>query len=217
MKFIRMEHEDSDNRLSRASLNLPNFNAVLAAHISCMIVSHGFVTPIWFVPSSQVLNQPFLTHSFALICLVFGLIRSRWHVSTQVFGTILACIGFFLGVIHEVATDHHQEHSHRNPQSSFAWVMFFALVLQGSCGRYLKCHKQPISDLRKSVKKIHKYLGTSTSISAYIQMELGAIVYYDMCKEDHLGQCLAHFIMGSSFVAYGIVLLIVARAGNKYM
>lgn len=36
-------------------------------------------------------------------------------------------------------------------------------------------------------------------------------------KIDHTGQCLAHFIMGSSFVAYGIILLIMLRVGAPFL
>lgn len=34
---------------------------------------------------------------------------------------------------------------------------------------------------------------------------------------DHQGQCLAHFIMGSSFVAYGIVMLLMLRVGGPLL
>lgn len=34
---------------------------------------------------------------------------------------------------------------------------------------------------------------------------------------DHTGQCLAHFIMGSSFVAYGIILLLFLRVGGPWL
>ena len=37
------------------------------------------------------------------------------------------------------------------------------------------------------------------------------------CREDHLGQCLAHFIMGSAFIGYGIVLTILLLAGQLWL
>ena len=37
------------------------------------------------------------------------------------------------------------------------------------------------------------------------------------CREDHLGQCLAHFIMGSTFIGYGIVLTILMSVGQLWL
>lgn len=34
---------------------------------------------------------------------------------------------------------------------------------------------------------------------------------------DHTGQCLAHFIMGSSFVGYGILMLLSLRVGGPWL
>jgi len=37
------------------------------------------------------------------------------------------------------------------------------------------------------------------------------------CHADHLGQCLAHFIMGSAFIGYGILLTIVMVVGQAWL
>ena len=37
------------------------------------------------------------------------------------------------------------------------------------------------------------------------------------CRGDHLGQCLAHFIMGSAFIGYGIVLTIILLVGQMWL
>ncbi|KAK9767383.1 hypothetical protein K7432_002868 [Basidiobolus ranarum] len=191
-----MDHAGHGSDGSGTPLDIPDYNGVLTVHILCMVASYGFIIPVG---------------------VVLGLIRSRWHVPTQIVGSMIAALGFFLGFMHDVGSTHHHEHSHRNPHSSFAWVMILALISQGLFGFYIKFYKKSTANLRKIVKVAHRWLGISTIVLAYVQMLLGAIVYLGMCKADHLGQCLAHFIMGSSFIAYGIILLIIARAGNAYM
>ncbi len=37
------------------------------------------------------------------------------------------------------------------------------------------------------------------------------------CRGDHLGQCIAHFIMGSAFIGYGIILVILLLVGQFWL
>lgn len=48
-------------------------------------------------------------------------------------------------------------------------------------------------------------------------MLFGGITALGFCHDDHLGQCFAHFIMGSAFIGYGILLLILLIAGQKWL
>ena len=48
-------------------------------------------------------------------------------------------------------------------------------------------------------------------------MLFGGIVALGFCHADHLGQCLAHFIMGSAFIAYGILLTILLLVGQMWL
>lgn len=48
-------------------------------------------------------------------------------------------------------------------------------------------------------------------------MLFGGITAMGYCRGDHLGQCLAHFIMGSAFVAYGILLTLVLLVGQFWL
>lgn len=52
---------------------------------------------------------------------------------------------------------------------------------------------------------------------SWIQMLFGGITALGFCRADHLGQCLAHFIMGSAFIAYGILLTIILLAGQYWL
>jgi hypothetical protein len=49
------------------------------------------------------------------------------------------------------------------------------------------------------------------------QMVFGGITALRICQGDYLGQCVAHFIMGSAFIAYGILLTIILLVGQLWV
>jgi len=54
-------------------------------------------------------------------------------------------------------------------------------------------------------------------VAAWVQMVFGGIASQGFCRGDHVGQCAAHFIMGSAFVGYGIVLTIILLNGQQLL
>ena len=54
-------------------------------------------------------------------------------------------------------------------------------------------------------------------VVSWVQMLFGGIVALGFCRGDHLGQCLAHFIMGSAFIGYGIILTILMLVGQIWL
>jgi hypothetical protein len=48
-------------------------------------------------------------------------------------------------------------------------------------------------------------------------MLFGALVLRGYCYGGNLGQCLAHYIMGSAFVGYGILLAIAVNVGGEWL
>jgi hypothetical protein len=48
-------------------------------------------------------------------------------------------------------------------------------------------------------------------------MVFGGITALGICQGSYLGQCAAHFIMGSAFVGYGILLTIVLLVGQLWL
>ncbi len=48
-------------------------------------------------------------------------------------------------------------------------------------------------------------------------MIFGAATLGGYCSGDGLNQCLAHYIMGSGFIAYGILLAIVLLVGSEWI
>ncbi len=63
----------------------------------------------------------------------------------------------------------------------------------------------------------HGIVGKIMPVAAWVQMLFGSITALGFCHDDHLGQCLAHFIMGSAFIGYGIVLTILLLVGQSWL
>ncbi|CAH1758712.1 6683_t:CDS:2 [Entrophospora sp. SA101] len=163
----------------------------------------------------------FMFIAFALIFpigMVLGLSKSKWHVPVQSLGTIIGTMGYFLG------------HSHGGKEfkihSSFASIVVFLFLAQIGAGIYLKLHRIIIGKThnlnnkhfaRSIIQKIHSIIGITFPITSYIQIIFGIITLPGWCKDDHTGQCLAHFIMGSSFIGYGIIIIIMLKLGSEWL
>lgn len=145
--------------------------------------------------------------------MVLGLVRSRWHVPAQIAGTALAVLGYFLGHLHK------GRQFGPNVHAKFATPLMLMLVAQVVLGVYLKLHieKGFLGIMRKGLVRAHGILGGVMPVAAWVQMLFGGIASQGFCQGDHLGQCLAHFIMGSAFVAYGIVLTLLLLNGQAFL
>ncbi len=88
-------------------------------------------------------------------------------------------------------------------------------------GVYLKLHLQKGIHvrLRRYTVMAHGIVGKAMPVASWVQILFGAITALGFCGEkgDHVGQCLAHFIMGSAFIAYGIVLTIILLVGQLWL
>lgn len=168
-------------------------DGILWAHILLMTFTFGIVFPVG---------------------MVMGLTRNRWHVPTQTLGGVLAITGFILGHLHKG-----RQFEAHNIHSEFGgWLIFLATV-QVLIGVYLKLHltKGFLGHIRRFLVRIHFLVATFIPIFTWIQFGFGAIVLQGFCHADHLGQCLAHGIMGSSFIAYGYVLAIMLYFGDSVL
>ncbi|KAF8326355.1 uncharacterized protein EI90DRAFT_2930350 [Cantharellus anzutake] len=164
-------------------------DAILYLHIAIQTLTWGFVFPIG---------------------MVLGLVRSRWHIPTQVVGFVLTSGGYFLG------------HSHGGRQfketvhGSFASFLYVPMVMQLCIGVYLKLHVHEKS-IRPYFVIVHGLLGKIWPILGWTQMVFGAATLGGYCFDGGLNQCLAHYIMGSGFIAYGILLAIALLAGSEWI
>ncbi|KAI1283517.1 hypothetical protein F5Y07DRAFT_349886 [Xylaria sp. FL0933] len=146
--------------------------------------------------------------------MVLGIVKSRWHVPLQVAGTALAILGYALGHMHGG-----REFRHNNVHSKFATPISIMLFAQVLFGIYLKLHIERgiHGKIRRVVKLGHGIVGKALPVFAWTQMIFGGITALGFCQGDHIGQCLAHFIMGSAFIAYGILLTILLLVGQLWL
>ncbi|KAI1437449.1 hypothetical protein GGR50DRAFT_645089 [Xylaria sp. CBS 124048] len=146
--------------------------------------------------------------------MVLGIVKSRWHVPLQVVGVSLAILGYFLGHMH-----HGREFRHDNVHSKFATPISIMLFAQIVFGIYLKLHIERgiHGKIRRVVKIGHGIVGKALPVASWTQMIFGGITALGFCQGEHVGQCLAHFIMGSAFIAYGILLTILLLVGQIWL
>lgn len=145
--------------------------------------------------------------------MVLGIVRSRFHVPVQIVGTIIAILGYFLGHLHKGRQFAPTAHA------GFANWLMLGLVGQVVMGSYLKLHweKGIHGRIRKPIRFGHSILGKLLPVAAWVQMLLGGIAALGFCRDDHVGQCLAHFIMGSAFIGYGIVMVLMLLVGQEWL
>ncbi|OAX80150.1 hypothetical protein ACJ72_05525 [Emergomyces africanus] len=145
--------------------------------------------------------------------MVLGIIRSRWHVPVQIAGSIVAILAYFLGHLHK------GRQFSKNIHASFANSLMLMLAVQIFLGIYLKLHlsRGVHGRIRRYVVVGHGVVGKVMPVVSWIQMIFGGITALGFCRKDHLGQCLAHFIMGSAFIGYGILLTIVLLVGQYWL
>lgn len=93
------------------------------------------------------------------------------------------------------------------------------LAAQVILGIYLKLHleKGVNGKIRKHVVTLHGVIGKLLPVVSWVQILFGGITVPGFCRRDHLGQCLAHFIMGSAFIGYGIILTILLLVGQAWL
>lgn len=161
----------------------------------------------------HILIQGFAWGVIFPVGMVLGLVRSRWHVPTQILGTALAVVGYFMGHLHK------GRQFGPNAHAKFANWLMLDLIAQVGLGLYLKLHLERgfLGHVRKLLVRIHAILGGTLPVVAWVQMLFGGIASQGFCQGDHLGQCAAHFIMGSAFIAYGIVLTVLLLCGQAFL
>lgn len=145
--------------------------------------------------------------------MVLGLIRHRLHVPLAALSLALTVLGYFLGHGHKGRSFPHTAHS------TLGFIIVFYLIAQTVLGSYLKLHLKWKTEawVRPPVLFVHGLLGKTFPVLGWSQMVLGIVTLQSWCFGGNLGQCLAHYIMGSSFVAYSAILLIMLKAGFGWL
>lgn len=144
------------------------------------------------------------------IGMVLGITRSRWHVPLQATGFALTFGGYILG------------HSHkgrmfpRSAHGTFASILLVPIIGQLILGIYLKLHIHEKS-IRPYAVVAHGIIGKLYPILGWTQMLFGIITFRGYCSSDYLEQCIAHYTMGSNFIAYAIIMVIILLVGESWV
>lgn len=95
----------------------------------------------------------------------------------------------------------------------------FMLVSQIALGIYLKLHlsRGIHGTIRRFIVPVHGIIGKLIPLASWVQMLFGGITALGFCHDDHMGQCLAHFIMGSSFILYGMFMTAMLFLGQAWL
>ncbi|EKM50570.1 uncharacterized protein PHACADRAFT_213483 [Phanerochaete carnosa HHB-10118-sp] len=142
--------------------------------------------------------------------MVLGMSKSRWHIPLQSVGIALTLGGYILG------------HSHGGRpflagiHGTFANILIVPIFLQLALGIYLKLHIHE-ETIRPWVVRLHGVVGKAYPVFGWVQMLFGAIAFRGYCRGDNLGQCLAHYIMGGGFIAYGTIMAIMLLVGEAWI
>lgn len=97
-------------------------------------------------------------------------------------------------------------HTHRGRQfpytahGTMAKIIMWVMALQFGLGIYLKLHINE-KTVRPWAVRAHGVVGKTFPIIGWVQMLLGVVTALGYCMGGKLGQCLAHYIMGSAFVS----------------
>ncbi|KAJ5216552.1 Protein YTP1 [Penicillium cinerascens] len=192
------------------------FASVVSAHGGHENVPEGSAVSLEPMDSTLWVHIILMGFAFGIIFplgMVLGIVRSRWHVPLQIVGTVIAVVAYFLG------------HAHKgrqfgpNAHAKFANWLMLLLVVQVTLGFYLKLHLEKAGQarIRWIFVMAHGVIGKIMPVVSWMQMLFGGIASLGFCQDDHLGQCLAHFIMGSAFIGYGICLTILLLVGQFWL
>ncbi|KAJ5126298.1 Protein YTP1 [Penicillium atrosanguineum] len=190
--------------------------SVVYAHGGHEAVPEGSTVSLDPIDSTLWVHMILMGLSFGIIFptgMVLGIVRSRWHVPVQIVGTVIAVVAYFIG------------HAHKgrqfgpNAHAKFANWLMLGLVAQVVLGCYLKLHLEKAGQarIRWIFVMAHGILGKVMPVVSWVQMLFGGIAALGFCQGDHLGQCAAHFIMGSAFIGYGILLTILLLVGQFWL
>ncbi|KAH7921198.1 hypothetical protein BV22DRAFT_1178571 [Leucogyrophana mollusca] len=185
---LSVSAHEHHSELTEEEANAP-IDAILWLHIGLQSLVWGFLFPVG---------------------MALGISRSRWHVPLQSTALALTLGGILLG------------HAHKGRQflpslhSKGGTLILLPIFAQGLLGIYLKLHIHERT-LRPYAVRAHGILGKAYPIVGWVQMLLGAVAMGGYCRDGALGQCLAHYIMGSGFVAYGAIMAILLVVGEAWV
>ncbi|WRT67344.1 uncharacterized protein IL334_004314 [Kwoniella shivajii] len=154
--------------------------------------------------------QTFLWGISFPIGMVLGLSKSKYHVPLQTINTVLVFVGMYFG--HHHGGRQYPETVHGLMAKIIKWV----LLSQAGIGIFLRLHILE-KNVRPWIVPIHSLIGKIFPILGWTQMLFGVATALGFCRGGNLGQCAAHYIMGSAFIGYAAIMVIMLQVGGKWL
>lgn len=150
-----------------------------------------------------------LIYPYAFACKQAGM-RQK-HLIFQVVGALLAAIGFFAGHMTGV--------SHYNSWFADIGCVFSWAITAGSLALMVAVPKGFLAHFYRVIDIAHTSASVLQPLVSWVTTGLSIITLLKYCgsEGEHLGQCLAHGIMGTAFVVYGVILLVMMYLGHKFL
>ena len=187
--------------------------SIVSAHAGHHHVEEGSEAnsrPIDWITWLHIVTQATVWLVLFPLGLVLGLIKSKWHVPLQSSAILVTSIlGYLSGMKHK------GRQFPKSVHSTMATLIIFYLILQALMGIFLKLHIYENTKFRKFIVKFHGYLGLTFPIVGWVQVVFGVATVGTFCRGGALGQCLAHYIMGSAFIGYGILYAVLLHIGAQ--
>lgn len=111
--------------------------------------------------------------------------------------------------------DNHENRTSKGTLWFLTWLLaatvFFGTLLNGSNvlvnrWRRQQGSLQPYSAASSAVGRVYKTLAFAVALTGWVRVSMAPVALFGFCYGKATGQCIAHGIMGSSFVLYGFVL-----------
>ncbi|EJS42077.1 ytp1p [Saccharomyces arboricola H-6] len=96
--------------------------------------------------------------------------------------------------------------------AGLTWIALFFGGLAGGTGFLVRNKRLQtfISNTGETrLSYIHRGLSFLTVVTGWVKVCLAPVALFGFCREAHTGQCIAHGIMGSAFVLYGFIYVLV--------
>lgn len=111
--------------------------------------------------------------------------------------------------------DNKDDHENRTSKGTswflsllLAGTLFMGTLINGSnliVNKYYP-HLASNSTNNRLSYKVYKYLSFIVVLTGWVRVSMAPVALFGFCYGKHTGQCIAHGIMGSSFIVYGFVL-----------
>lgn len=110
-------------------------------------------------------------------------------------------------------TDNHENRTSKGTSWFLTWelgaTVFLGTVVNGTnifVNRWRQAHHTEQSAPLRAILRLYKTLAFTSVLTGWVRVCLAPVALFGFCYGKLTGQCIAHGIMGSSFVLYGFVL-----------